>query len=941
MFCAMHRANGWIAKKSAASLNPSQVETTLVQLSEQWPPYAEPPSFENYGEPTATAGRPADALPLVSVIERFPLGEAALLHLLAVSSSCATRLTQNPETLLWLSQPEVCLAARGYAEMLSELHALAGDSVATQDFAALRFWKGREMTRVALRELANVAPLEETTGELSQIAEICIRRVFEHWDAELRRRYGSPEAQFAILALGKLGGGELNHSSDVDLLFLYSDEGEVTPNISYHEFFNRLGKRILETFSTPHGAGSLFRVDLRLRPEGSAGPLARSLESMENYYAGFGETWERIALIKARGIAGSRELAYEFSRQHQSFIYPKSTTRDLLDEIAHIKHRIERDIVGTANLERDVKLGRGGIRDIEFIVQTLQLIHAARHPFLQEPSMLKALRALRELDLLPTNDVLTLDMTYRFLRRVEHRLQIEAEQQTHVVPREPEALRRLALSLRFSSSEDFTTALHEKMRAVRPIFERIISKTPAAPAETHPVNDLAIFNEQKRAAKAFIDLEKSAAGFHIAPRTRQIFGKLRPVLIEWLANSADPDATLNQFVRFVQAYGLRSLLFELLVANPRLLELLVKAFDASRFAGELLIRRPQLLEDITRDPAFDQPRSVAENLRRLDSLGADANNLDPIRAYRQRQLLRIILREVLGLPSPATTFADLSDLAEACLHFTVRLFGSEHLTVIAVGKFGGHEISYGADLDVLFVGDDTRATQNLMIAMAQPTAEGNIWPLDPRLRPEGEKGPIICSVETYQWYYGNRAQPWELQALTRARAVTGPLQNEFIELAKAAWRRAGEHPELLIRIDHMLERIRRERGSGSDFLDLKTGRGGIIEAEFLVQALQMRENVWEQNLDRAIDRLHDEGHMTDGEAAKLESAYGMLRRCELVLRRYENRSVSTLPNDPDEQRKFAVRLGYSEFDTFRPEYINARETIHRLYERHITTASPR
>ena len=914
MFRAMRRASGWIAKKSAASLNPSQVETTLVQLSEQWP---------------------ASARSLADVVEQFPLGDAALLHLLAVSSSCATRLTQNPETLLWLSQPKVCLAARGYTEMLSELHALAGDSVATQDFAALRFWKGREMTRVALRELANVAPLEETTGELSQIAQICIRRVFEHWNAELRRRYGSPKAQFAILALGKLGGGELNHSSDVDLLFLYSDEGDLTPHISYHEFFNRLGKRILETFSTPHGAGSLFRVDLRLRPEGSAGPLARSLESMENYYAGFGETWERIALIKARGIAGSRELAYEFSRQHQPFIYPKSTTRDLLDEIAHIKRRIERDIVGTANLERDVKLGRGGIRDIEFIVQTLQLIHGARHPFLQEPSMLKALRALRELDLLPTNEVLTLDNTYRFLRRVEHRLQIEAEQQTHVVPREPEALRRLALSMRFSSSERFTAALHKKMRAIRPIFERIISGTPAAQGEANAVNDLAIFNDQKRAAKAFTDLGKSAAGFHIAPRTRHIFGKLRPVLIEWLAKSADPDTTLNQFVRFVQAYGLRSLLFELLVANPRLLELLVKTFDASRFAGELLIRRPQLLEDITRDSAFDQLRSVAENLRRLDSFGADANNLDPIRAYRQRQVLRIILREVLGLASPAATLADLSDLAEACLLFTVRLLGSEHLTIIALGKFGGREISYGADLDVLFVGDDTRAPQDLIVAMAQPTAEGNIWALDPRLRPEGEKGPLICSVETYRWYYGNRAQPWELQALSRARAVTGPAQNDFVELAKGVWREAGQHSDLPARIDNMLERIRRDRGSGSDFLDLKTGRGGIIEAEFLAQALQMRENIWEQNFERAIDRLHQHGQMSDGEVAKLENAYGLLRRCELVLRRFDNRSVSTLPNDPAEQRKFAIRLGYNEFDAFRHEYIDARDAIHTLYERHV------
>src|SRR6184192_1557878 len=498
MLHPMDRGDRWIREKAAASLDPPQVETTLSQLSEKWP---------------------ANAVPLIDVVEQFPLGEAALLHLLAVSSICAARLRRNPETLLWLHQSEVCLASRGYADMFNELRTLAGDSISEENFGALRFWKGREMTRVALRELANVAPLEETTGELSQIAEICIRRVFEHWDSELRKHHGSPMAEFAILGLGKLGGSELNHSSDVDLLFLYSEEGQLTPHISYHEFFNRLSKRILETFSTPNPAGSLFRVDLRLRPEGSAGPLARSLESMENYYAGFGETWERLALVKARGIAGSRELAYEFLRQHQPFIYPKSATPDLLEEIANIKRRIERDVVRSDALERDVKLGRGGIREIEFVVQTLQFIHGGRHVFLRDTSTLNALRALSELELIPQKEVVDLDRAYRFLRQVEHRLQIEAEQQTHTVPRDPVALKRLARSLGFDSANEFSTALKKTMQNVRSIFDRVISSAPAEGA----LPDLRLFKDEKPAVRSLEDLLKPTSASHVAPRTKQVF----------------------------------------------------------------------------------------------------------------------------------------------------------------------------------------------------------------------------------------------------------------------------------------------------------------------------------------------------------------------------------------------------------------------------------
>src|SRR5437588_992521 len=502
----METAN-WIKNKSAGSLHPTQVETTLIQLSEAWP---------------------QTAVPLADAIQNFPLGEAALIHLFAVSSICTNRIVQNPDILLWLSQPEICRQGRDHVDMANELYRMADNDVAVNNFRVLRRWKNKEITRIALRELANAAALEETTAELSQLAEICVREVFAHWNTKLRETFGPPAADFAILALGKLGGRELNHSSDVDLIFLYSEEGELSPRLSYHQWFNRLAEKILETFALRDPEGALFRVDLRLRPEGSAGPLARSLESMENYYAGFGETWERIALIKARGIAGSRERAYEFLRQHQPFIYPRSPTPDLLDEIAKIKRRIERDIVGTANLERDVKLGRGGIREIEFVVQTLQFIHGGRHAFLQETSTLNALRGLARLELIPRNEVVDLDRAYRFLRQVEHRLQIEAEQQTHTLPREPAPLKRLARGLGFESSPSFSAELQKHMQNIRSVFDRVITSAPAQTAAP----DLKLFKDEKSATRSLNDLLRPTSASHVAARTKQIFAKLRPALLK-------------------------------------------------------------------------------------------------------------------------------------------------------------------------------------------------------------------------------------------------------------------------------------------------------------------------------------------------------------------------------------------------------------------------
>jgi len=909
----MKSSNGWIAEKAATTIYPEQVAQTLVSLAENWP---------------------TDAPSLRSVIEGFPLGEAALLHLFSVSSICATRLTHDPQILLWLADPEVCQSNRGYGRMLAYLRTFVPGDISENSFQPLRLWKAREMTRIALREVSEAADIEEITEELSHLAEICLTQVFRHWNRALRSRLGSPDAEFTILGLGKLGGHELNHSSDIDLIFLYSHEGQLAGNLSYHEWFNRLGEKMVETFSVKNPASSLFRIDLRLRPEGSAGPLVRSLESMENYYAGFGETWEQLALIKARGICGSEELAYEFLRQHQPFIYPKSPTPDLLDDIAAIKRRIERDIVGHEALDRNVKLGAGGIREVEFIVQALQLIHGARNAFLQETSTLKALRALAQLDLLPKSEVVALDSGYRFLRRVEHRLQLEAEQQTHTIPHISEPLHRLALSLGFASGEKLTARLREHMNNIRRIFQRNISETTGN--GTHFVPNLAIFRDEAQAAKSLADLAQGPAHFHVSPRTRQVFRKLRPLLLERLSNTADPNAALNQLVRFVESYGLRSLLFELLVVNPRLLELLVKTFDASHYAADLLIRRPQLLEEMTRGVVLDRVLDTKDHLHRLELLNVTATEFDRVRAYRQSRWLRILLRDVLEFSNPSDLVTEHSALAEACLVFVNRLLEQENpVTIIGLGKFGGQEIGYGADLDVLFVGEDTRVAQNLLSVMGQRTAEGNIATLDTRLRPDGEKGPLTCSLSTYETYYENRAQPWELHALTRARPILGPLQDDFMKMAQQVWRRAGQRKSLLSEIDAMIVRIRRDRGTGSELLDFKTGPGGMVEAEFLVQGLQMRAGIWDPNWTSTLTKLAQQNILSQAEVDQIRPGYEFLRRCEFALRRWENKSVSSMPSGEFEQQRLATWLGFRDFENLLQHSNKVRESIHAVYSRRI------
>jgi len=335
---------------------------------------------------------------------------------------------------------------------------------------------------------------------------------------------------------------------------------------------------------------------------------------------------------------------------------------------------------------------------------------------------------------------------------------------------------------------------------------------------------------------------------------------------------------------------------------------------------------------------LDRSVSVNDHLRNLAALNVEVSSLDQVRIYRHTQTLRIMLRDVLALADLPTVFDENSALAEACVVFVNRLHGNERgLTIVALGKFGGAEISYGADVDLLFIGDDPRAAQQLMVTLAQPTSEGAICTSDARLRPDGEKGNLTNLLPAYEGYFETRAQLWEVQALTRARPITGPAGEEFRTLAERIWRRAGERADLIPQISAMVERIRRERAGASDELDFKAGTGGMIVAEFIVQALQMRSGIWATNTGNAIDELVRAGALPQPDGASLKASYGFLRLIESALRRYENRSVDSVPADELSRGQLAHRVGMETWDQFGTRYREARRSIHEIYTRHLGT----
>jgi glutamate-ammonia-ligase adenylyltransferase len=852
--------------------------------------------------------RLAELLPdLEALCRRSPREGVDLLNFLCFSPVSFEKIRRAPELLLWLTAPDVLDFKKGERQGRDR-------EGSDPDFNGLRAWKSQELLRVAFREISGLAGFVETTRDITEIAERCVRQVYRVSLTTLSSRWGEPHTGFGVLGMGKLGGRELNYSSDIDVIFLYGQEGFVNPRFSYHEFFTRLAEKIVSEFAERGNA--LFRIDLRLRPEGSSGPLVRGFASTENYYAGYGETWERMALIKARGIAGDQELLYEFEHRLQPFIFPKAVSDELLTEIAALKERIERDLLDADDLYRNVKLGFGGIREVEFTVQTLQVLHGARHAFLQERNTLEALTALAELEIMPRKEVDALRSAYVFLRAVEHRLQIVREQQTHTLPAKSEDRFLLAKSMGLDSVEAFDQLYGEQTFTVRVIFDRLLQRRSGEVAEKHGRE---FFSQPAEADKTLERLEAGPSDMHVSARTRRLYAKLEPELLSWLARIADPDAALSRFVRFVDNYGIRGLLFETLLANPRLLALLVRLFDASAAFSELAIRRPELIEEIARGRTLDTTASASEYMAALQANPENLAPLEWVRVFRESEVLRILLRDILGVASIRELQTEMTNLADACVRFCQEnMPGADRLTIVALGKFGGQELLYGADLDVVFIGDEPGPAGRLIAALSATTNAGRVFPIDTRLRPEGDHGVLVITRSGYESYFSGRAQTWEHQALTKARVISGPEQTEVERLITEVWERLGTRPNTKAEIARMYERIVKERAKGGDEYEFKTGRGGLISIEFLVQSLEIEEKVREPNTLRALERVGE--RLGKGGSEMLANDYLFYRRIESILRRANNHSVSSLPALEPEQTKLALRMGFSDRDTFLDDY---------------------
>jgi glutamate-ammonia-ligase adenylyltransferase len=840
--------------------------------------------------------------------------------------------------------------------------------------ALVRF-RNYTLLRVILGAIAGTLPFEAITAELSDMTDVLTEAALELALGKSTARYGKPSCGLVVLGMGKLGGRELNYSSDIDLIFVYGENGETSggrKTIDHHSFFRRVGTELIRILDEHHPSGRLFRVDMRLRPQGAAGELVLSFAETVNYYYSVGRAWERQAMIKARPIAGDLALGQRLLGELRSWVYPADHRIEELDAARLMRRRIE-ERVGDAN----VKAGIGGIRDIEFLVQYYQLQFGGREPQLRVRATLPALRALQDQGLIEREDAAALEEDYIWLRMVEHRLQMFEARQLHDLPDDPIERCHLAHRCGFTGPNgcDEFDAHHSAVRLrVRRLSEQhylggddredtyvaLIGSENLDPVIATEVLGPLGFEEPVAAAERLRAM--AAEPFFILQqgRTERALIKLLPMLLARLATAPAPDEALANFQRITASVGGRSAFFTQLRERAELLDIYANLAGWASFVVNELTRFTGLPDEVAEQVqhGFDERPPLLEDARALSRGLADP--VPALGYLKARELATVAVADLGGLPLQRIT-RRLTRLSAAVIQIVLEAAHAERVerwgrpmidgrpsrfAILGLGKLGGHELSYASDMDVIFVCDPggtcpqsgrdaeefwTRVARNT-IARCQ---DGGLYEVDPRLRPWGEQGQLVVNTRTLEQYWSQPRDLWERLAMTRVGMLAGDLRlgTQAATIIRRAALTAALPADAAEQVRSMRSRLE-ESVSGRDHL--KRGWGGYNDIEFLAfyQSLGCRPEDLPASapVDRTLQVLGELGRIPPAAVVDCRAALAFLRGIEARMRLMEGRAISSLPVDAAARRRFARCAGFSGTETMDLSLHLARERARRWFD---------
>ena len=927
------------------------------------------------------------------------------IHLVArlggTSQFLADTLRRYPQLLAWLLEPRTMRQWLG-----DELEAGLSTSLAPftrreARWNALRRFKYRQLLRIGSRDILGDADLTVTTEELSRLADVCLAAACRWAEEALEPLYGAPRAPdgsragLAVIGMGKLGGDELNYSSDIDLIFVYGDDGETAGgtqgSIPNGQYFAEAAKAVVAAVESVTDEGYAFRVDLRLRPEGRSGALILSLDGYRAYFADRAELWERQALIKGRFCAGDAAVAARFFELVRPFVFRAGLDAGIVDEVRRMKQEIDRAQRAKGGERRNVKLGRGGIREVEFLVQALQLLYAGDDPWLRGGNTLRTLFRLTERGYLAPALGRALGDALVFLRTVEHRLQILHEFQTHTLPEEPRALGLLARRMGIALAPDaarrrfladyrrVTDAVHA---AFRDFFDARPAPSAAAPRiPTFTALKATGFADPDRARQNLRLLLEGRPLLPYPARAAQALARMFPVLLDALWQSPDPDEALNQFERFVAAAGPRTAWLELLAESPPLLINLVRLCARGELVSQMLLAQPELLGSLADPATFAAHKTEAEFRAVLAPVLAPGltapERKDLLRRLKQAEELRATWRMLLGVTDAERFSAEITALAEAALAVAWLMAVSEmaerhgvprdargrflDAAIVGVGKLGGRELSTGSDLDLFVIFDADgmtdgaapieaavfyhQAVEILQALLGDITAAGIVFPVDLRLRPGSKGSGFAASLASMAQYYREWADPWERQTLTRARLVAGSpaLGRRTRRLITTLLYGGDAAPADLKEMRMLRERMEKELGKETPGLfHAKFGKGGVVDVEFITQALQLvhgrrHPGIRRPNTLQAIRAIAAAGLLPAGDAATLAEHYRFLRRVSGSLRLFGARPSDTLELAGPFVSRVARSLDYPSRKDFLEDYRRRTAWVRALWNRVVPT----